>query len=95
MVTIDGDHDDMQSGQAGFEAGGELDAGHAGQVDVHQHDIRLERGDGLQGLLSIGEETGAGAAGCTFDQAAQSFAEGFMVFHNRNGGNRERGGVHG
>jgi hypothetical protein len=62
VVAIDGDHDDMQRGQAGFESAGQLDSGYAEQVDIHQYHIRLVGGNGLQGLLSGAEVAGTGAA---------------------------------
>ena len=84
VFAVDGDDDDLRGGQKLVEAAGGLDAGDAGQVEVHENDVRSERRE-----FCVGGFT-AGAAGDAFqvrgprDDTAQRGGELRIVFDEGN-----------
>ena len=79
-VLVGRQHQHLDLGQPLFEAGDTLDAAHAGQVDVHQHDVRLLGGNSLQGLLAIPVRTDAAKRRRTAQQLRQALAGAPAIF---------------
>lgn len=58
-VVINGEHDDVHSGQELLQSCHALDPGHAREIDVHQHNIGQVPGQVGQGALGVGPGTRA------------------------------------
>ena len=81
-VFINRDHDDLHRGRGLFDLGDAFDPGHARQLDVHEHDIRIFCQNLRQSLL------GGRKCGQTFDVGRrfkdlnELLSQAFVVFNN-------------
>ena len=83
-IVINGEHNHLQLGQTRLELAHALDPGHAGEVHVHQHNIRRAPWHRFQGLLTGTKRAGALEAFGLADQSREIFAHFLVVFHNGN-----------
>jgi len=74
VILKDGEHHDAGGGQRGFQPPNALDAGDAGEVDVHQHDIGRQGREPLEGGFAGGEGANAGKAGGTSEQVEEGLS---------------------
>jgi len=84
-LIVDGEHDELGPGQEGLEFADGIDAAHARQVDIHEHDIGQETGDFRHGIFTAGMLADALEVGGPVDQLHQSFTGGGVVFDDGNG----------
>ena len=100
VVAVDGDHDDEELRELLLELCGGLDAGDAGEVDIHEDDIGAKGGDFGEGLLAAAPDADAAALRSALDDASQAGTNSGIVLHDgdaghaglcRNGGGEGKG----
>ena len=82
-VVVDCKHEDLHAGKKFGQPANALDAIHAGQVDVHQHDLGRETRNLAQGILSARKSPDTAAVGCALEDARKTRAQRRIIFHNR------------
>ena len=80
VVVVDGEDEEVPVGMGGLEEADAIDAGHAGEPDVHEHHLRVACGDGRARFLDRSERPGDAIAGGGIDEEAQPFADLAVVF---------------
>jgi len=82
-VVIDGEHEELEPGMGGLELAHAVDAVHAGQVDVHEHDVGEESREFLQGFFGGRMAADDREAGGGVDHEGQVVADVIVVLDDR------------
>jgi hypothetical protein len=75
-------HDDMDFRKIGFDEGGGLNTIYAGQIDIHEYDVRVGMSDFEKEVCGIFIDAGAGEAWCAVDQLIISIAKEVIIFED-------------
>jgi len=80
VVRINREHQDLRFGQVILQQSGAFKASHAGQIDIHQHDVGRERGQAFERLLAGFARGDATKTWMAFNDLGQTFAQLTVIF---------------
>jgi hypothetical protein len=81
VILQDGQHHDLEFGLPEFQLADALDARHAGQLNVHEHDIRLQSWQARQRFFGRAKGRDTGALLRMVDQQTESCSHLVIIFH--------------